>query len=72
MSQFIDFYLVELLYPYRGCFNVNTEINDLRKIICFRKYEDSVDSKTIPFCNAIENLAVHGIHSLPCSHAFRQ
>ena len=48
-------------------FNVyNTELNDLRKIICLRQSEVSVE--IISICNVIENLAKHGIHCLPCSY----
>ena len=36
------------------------------KNICLRKYEDSVER--ISICNAIENLAEHSIHCLPCSY----
>ena len=41
----------------------NTELNDLRIIICLRKSED-----TVTVCNVIENLAGHGIQSLPCCY----
>ena len=44
----------------------NTEVNDLRKIKCFRKSEVSI--KIISVCNVVENLAEHGIHCLPCSY----
>ena len=44
----------------------NTELNDLRRIICLRKYEVSVER--ISVCNVIKNLAEHGIHYLPCSY----
>ena len=40
----------------------NTELNDLRKVICLRKSEASVDR------NVIENFTEHGIHFLPCSY----
>ena len=42
------------------------ELNDLRKIICFKKSEVSVER--ISVCNVIENLAKHGRHCLPCSY----
>ena len=42
----------------------NTEFNDLRKFICLKKYEVSVE--TITVCSVIENLAEHGIYCLPC------
>ena len=47
------------------CFIVNTELNDMRKAICLRKCEVSVER--ISVCNVIGNLAEHGIHCLPCS-----
>ena len=37
-------------------------INDLRKFICLRKSEVSVER--ISVCNVTENLAEHGIHRL--------
>ena len=43
-----------------------TELNDLRKIICLRKYE--VSGERISVCNVIKNLVEHGIHYLPCSY----
>ena len=46
--------------------DVNTELNDLRKIICLRKSEVSVEM--IPVCNFIENLAEDSIYCLPCSY----
>ena len=42
----------------------NTELNDLRKIICFRKSEVSVEK--ISACHVTENLVKRGIHYLPC------
>ena len=52
--------------PYRENMAIlNTELNDLRKNICLRKSEVSVER--ISVCNAIENLAEHGINCLPCS-----
>ena len=47
------------VYPYK---TLNTEFNDSRKIIYSRKSEVSVEG--ISVCNAIENLAEHGIHTL--------
>ena len=44
----------------------NTELHDLRKIICLRKSE--VSGERISVCNVIENLVEHGIHCLPCSY----
>ena len=41
---------------------VNTELNDLRKIICLRKSEVSVER--ISFCNAIEKLTNYAINIL--------
>ena len=46
--------------------HLNTELNDLRKIVCLRKSEVSVE--IISVCNVIENLAEHGMHYLPCSY----
>ena len=43
-----------------------TELNDLRKIICLRKSEVSVER--ISVCNVIGNLVEHGIHCLPYSY----
>ena len=40
------------------------ELNDLRKIICLRKSEVSVER--ISVCSVIENLAEHDIRCLPC------
>ena len=45
---------------------IHTERNDLREIIRLRKSEVSVE--IISFCNAIENLAEHGINCLPYSY----
>ena len=42
----------------------NTELIDLRIIICLRKFEVSVER--ISVCNVIEKLMEHGIHCLPC------
>ena len=42
------------------------ELNDLRKIICLRKSEVSIEKNTV--CKVTENQAEHGIHSLPCSY----
>ena len=39
----------------------DTELTELRKIICLRK-----SVKRISVCNVTENLAEHGIHFLPC------
>ena len=44
----------------------NTEFNDLRKIICLRESEVSVDR--ISVCDVIKNLAENGIHCLPWSY----
>ena len=48
------------------CHFLNTELNDLRKIICLRKSQVSVER--ISVCNVIENVMEHGIHCLPCSY----
>ena len=44
----------------------NAELNDSRKIICFRKSKGSVGR--ISVCNVTEHSAEHGIHCLPCSY----
>ena len=44
----------------------NTELNDLRKNICLRKSEVSVER--ISVCNVVEILEEHGIHCLPGSY----
>ena len=41
--------------------SANMELNDLRKIICLRRSEVSVEK--ISFCIVIENLVEHGILS---------
>ena len=38
------------------------ELNDLRKIICLKKSEISIERITV--CNVTENMAEHGIHSM--------
>ena len=55
-------------YAKRFFFNLvpcNTELNDLSKIICLRKFEDSIER--ILVCNVTEILEEHGIHCLPCA-----
>ena len=42
-----------------------SDFNELRKNICLRKSEVSVERVSV--CNVTENLAEHGIHCLPCS-----
>ena len=42
----------------------NTELNDLRIIVCLRKSEVSVEK--ISVCRVTENLTKHGIYCLPC------
>ena len=44
----------------------NRDLNYLRKIICLRKSEVSVER--ISVCNGIENFVKHGIQCLPCSY----
>ena len=39
-------------------------LNGLRKIICLRKSENSVER--ISVCSVLENLAERGVHCLPC------
>ena len=41
-----------------------TELNDLRKNICLRKSEGSVERISVYY--VIEKLTEHGIHCLPC------
>ena len=43
----------------------NSEFNDLRIMICWRNFEDTVER--ISVCNVIEKLMEHGIHCLSCS-----
>ena len=52
---------------HASSYRQNTEINDLRKIICLRKPEVSVER--ISVCNVIENLAEHSIHCLLCFYS---
>ena len=42
-------------------FTFNTELNELRKIVCLRKFEVSVEKKKINSQSLIK-LAEHGIH----------
>ena len=49
---------------YPNCIN-NTELNNLRIIICLRKSEVTVEK--ISVCTDIEKLMEHGIHCLLCS-----
>ena len=49
-----------------GFITHNTELKDLRKIICLRKSEVSVGRKSV--YKVIEKLAEHGRQYLPCSH----
>ena len=42
----------------------NTELNDLRIIICLRKSE--VSFERISVCKVTKNLTKHGINCLPC------
>ena len=44
----------------------NTELNDLRKKVCFRKSDLTVEG--ISACDVIEKLIEHGINCLPCSN----
>ena len=44
----------------------NTELNDLRIIICLRK--SGVTVEIISVCNIIEKLMEYGIHCLACSY----
>ena len=71
MLEFIPFTIFNQLQD--GTFTkitqnvLDTELNDLRIIICLRKSEATVER--ISVCNVIENLAEHGIHCLPCSYS---
>ena len=42
----------------------NSQLNDVRTIICLRKFEVSVER--ISICNVIEKLADRGMHGLLC------
>ena len=44
----------------------NTELNDLRIIICLKKSDVTVER--ISVCNVTEKLMEHSIHCLPCSN----
>ena len=52
----------------------NTELNDLRKIVCLTKSEVYVkktnkkETRKKNIFIVIENLVEHGIHYLPCSY----
>ena len=48
-------YKVDLIFSFHKVMTYNTELNDLRKNICLRKSEDSVER--ILVCNAIEYFA---------------
>ena len=45
-------------------FTDNTELNNLRKIICLRKFEVCKKKGS----NVIDKLVEHGIKCLPCSY----
>ena len=47
---------------------IDSELNDLRKIICLRKSESSVER--ISVCNVIENVAEHGMHLYQWRHKY--
>ena len=42
----------------------NTELNNLRKIICLRKSEVMFKKKKKTVTNVVEKLVEHGIHSI--------
>ena len=44
----------------------NTELNDLRNIMCLRKPEVSVERLSV--YNVIEKLTEHSTHRLPCCY----
>ena len=48
------------------CFNNNTELNVMRKIICLSKSEVTVER--IAVFHVIEKLMEHDIYCLPCCH----
>ena len=50
----------------RRAYIVDTELINLRKIICLSKFEVSIER--ISVCDVIEHLAEHGIHFLSCSY----
>ena len=58
---------IALIYSIIDMKANNTELNNLRKMISWRKFEVSVER--ISVCNVIENFAEHGIHFQPCSCA---
>ena len=43
---------------------INTELNELRIIICLRKSKVSIERMSVH--NVIENFVEHAIHCLPC------
>ena len=47
-------------------FQLDTELNDLKIMICLRSSEVTVDRNSV--CNVTEKLMEHGIHCLPCSY----
>ena len=61
-----DFLLVLKYFSHRKSIRYNTEVNDLRVIICLRKSKVPVDK--IFVCNVTEKLMEHGIHCLLCSY----
>ena len=44
----------------------NTELNDLRIIVCLRESEVTVTVERISDCTVIEKVSGHSIHCLPC------
>ena len=62
----MEVYLHTLTVPsnsIESSFKLNTELNDLRIIICLRKSEITIER--ISICNVIEKLMEHDC--LPCS-----
>ena len=59
------FKLTQLRHRPSSLSRYNTELNDLRKVICLRKSYVFVERITV--CNVIENLAEIGIHCLSSS-----
>ena len=57
---------LHIFYCYYYYFYSKTELNDMRKKICLRKPEVSVERNSVS--NVTENSSEHGIYSLPCSY----
>ena len=53
------------ILAFLSAIGLNTQLKDLRKIICLRKSEVTVER--ISVCNVTEKMMEHGIQCLPCS-----